>query len=125
MEEIKTLISLVKDLPHTALWVIAAIFAYKTIIVGSIYGVIRLVVERLYQWAIARKAREVEYKEIRPLLDGICIKAETDTLIAQLHRLRGRGTGIDSQYIHSQSVDWLRRAIDAQIDADGAQAGTK
>ena len=125
MDELKTLVSLIKDLPHAALWVIVLIFAYKVIIVGSIYGVIRFVVDRLYQWAVARKAREVEYKELRPMLDGMCIKAETDRLMAQLHRLRGRGVNIKTEYIHEQSVDWLRKAIDAQIEADAAKAGAK
>lgn len=124
MEELKDLVNLVADLPNAALWVIAAIFGYKVIVVGSIYGVIRLAIDRLYKWAVARKAREVEYKEIRPMLDGICIQAETDRLIAQLHRLRGRGVGIDTKYIHSQSVDWLRKAIDAQIQADEAKAAS-
>lgn len=120
MEELKLLVEMVSNLPSMALWVIAFFFAYKVVVVGSIYGVIRFVAEKLFTWLTTRKAREVEYKEMRPMLDGMCIRAETDKFIAQLNRLRGRGVKIDTEYIHSQSVDWLRDAIDAKIESDNA-----
>lgn len=98
-------------------------FFYKLFIVGSIYGVIRLGIDRLHSWLTTRK---VEYKEIRPILDGICIKTSTDALIAQIYRLKGRGiTGVNSDYIHSQSVDWLREAIDEKVHADALVAAAK
>ena len=121
MEELKLLVGMVADLPSMALWVIAFFFAYKVAIIGSVYGVIRFVAGRLFDWLLAKKAeppREVEYKEIRPMLDGMCIKAETEYLIAQLHRLRGKGLNIQSEYIHRQSIDWLRSAIDEKIERE-------
>lgn len=121
MEELKILIEMVKHLPAMALWVIAAFFAYKVVIIGSIYGVIRYIGGRLFDWLQQKKAREVEYKEVRPMLDGMCIKTETDKLIAQLNRVRGRGISIKSDYIHAQSVDWLREAIDMKIEVDNTK----
>jgi len=122
MNELRELVGLVKDLPNAALWVIAAIFLYKVTIVGSVYGVARLAIGKLHDWAVTRKAREVEYKEIRPMLDGICIHDETDRLIAQLHRIRGKGVGIETKYIHRQSVDWLRAAIDEKTEREATKA---
>lgn len=122
MDELKQLIGLVADLPHAALWVIAAILAYKAMVIGSIYGVIRLAITKLHDWATTRKAREIEYKEIRPMLDGICIKSATEPFIAQLHRLRGKGVNISSEYIHDASVTWLREAIDEKIARDQTKA---
>ena len=122
MNELRELIGLVKDLPNAALWVIAAIFLYKVTIVGSVYGVLRLAIAKLHDWAITRKAREVEYKEIRPMLDGMCIRAETDRLVAQLNRLRGKGVSIQSDYIHAQSVEWLRAAIDEKTEREATKA---
>jgi len=121
MEELKLLIEMVSHLPAMAMWVLVGFFAYKVCIIGSIYGVIRFVAGRLFNWLEAQKTRPVEYKEIRPMLDGMCIKAETERLIAQLHRLRGRGVSIQSEYIHAASVDWLRQAIDAKIESENAQ----
>ena len=58
MEEMKVLIGMVKDLPNAALWVIAALFAYKVCVVGSIYGVLRQTLE-----AGAREMRLVAAQE--------------------------------------------------------------
>lgn len=121
MDELKLLIEMVANLPTLAIWVLVGYLAYRIVIVGSIYGVLRFFIEKLFDWLKAQKQREVEYKEIRPMLDGMCVKAATDTLIAQIHRLRGRGLGIDSNYIHSQSVDWLRDAIDKKIEAERSE----
>jgi hypothetical protein len=121
MDELKQLIDMVDDLPHAALWVIAAILAYKAMVIGSIYGVIRLAITKLHDWATTRKAREVEYKEIRPTLDGMCIKSATEPFIAQLYRLKGKGLNISSEYIHDASVEWLRLAIDEKIARDEAK----
>ena len=115
MEELKLLIEMVANLPAMAMWVLLGFFAYKVIVVGSIYGVIRYTVEKLHSYLVTRK---VEYKEIRPLLDGMCMGTQTDHLISQIRRIRGRGVNIDSEYIHEQSVEWLREAIDAKIEAD-------
>ena len=52
------------------------------------------------------------------MLDSVCIKASLEPFIAQLHRLRGRGLKIESDYIHAASVQWLREAIDAKIAED-------
>lgn len=117
MEELKLLIEMVSNLPAMALWVLVGYFVYKLAVVGSIYGVIRYVAGCLFDWL---KFRKVEYKEIRPMLDGMCIKTETDRLIAQLNRLRGRGINIQSDYIHTQSVDWLRDAIDKKIESENS-----
>lgn len=118
MDELKLLVEMVANLPSMALWVIAFFFIYKVVVIGSIYGVIRFVAERLFNWLTSRK---IEYKEIRPMLDGMCIKAETERLIGQISRLKGRGINIDSEYIHGQSVDWLREAIDAKIESEKQQ----
>ena len=122
MSDLKELARMLADLPHAALWVIAAVLIYKVSIVGSIYGVLRLAIAKLHDWAVTKKAREVEHKEIRPLLDGMCIKAEAERLIAQIHRIRGKGVSIKTEHIHSQSVDWLREAIDDKIERDAAKA---
>lgn len=126
MEELKLLVEMVANLPSMALWVIAFFFIYKVAVVGSIYGVIRFVAGKVHDVIVARKAREVEYKEIRPMLDGMCILGITrDELVAQIHRLTGRGLTSKSEYIHRQSVAWLREAIDDKIKKDEAALNAK
>ena len=115
MEELKLLVEMVANLPGMALWVIALFFFYKLFIVGSIYGVIRLGINQLHSWLVHRK---VNFVEIRPLLDGMVIHGSKEALIAQIHRIRGRGMRSQSDYIHEASVNWLREAIDAKLLKD-------
>lgn len=125
MDDLKLLVDMVGHLPQLALWVLLGYLVYKLAVVGSIYGVIRYVTKEVFSWLSVKKAeppREVEYKEIRPMLDGMCIRASADSFLAQLHRLKGKGLGIESDYIHQQSVDWLREAIDAKIAQDNKRA---
>jgi hypothetical protein len=118
MEEIKQLVEAVANLPNIALWLAFFLLVYKVTVVGSIYGVIRFCTQKIHDVFVAKKTREVEYKEIRPMIDGMCIRTETDKLIAQLYRIRGKGVNIPTEYIHQQSVDWLREAIDDKIEKD-------
>lgn len=122
MDELKLLVQMVKDLPSMALWVIAFFFIYKVTIIGSIYGVIRLAIERAYGVLIRQKHETVD---IVPTLRGMVIDGNLDELIGQLLRLRGKAVGIDSQYLHKQSVEWLRQAIDAKEAEDAAKAASK
>lgn len=115
MEELKLLVGMVSDLPSMALWVIAAFFGYKTLIVGSIYGVIRFVAGQLFDWL---KVRKVQHVEVRAMIDGMCIDGTVSGLTAQLMRLT------HSKYIHGGGVDRLRQAIDL-LEQHEAAAGRK
>jgi hypothetical protein len=117
MEELKLLVEMVSNLPAMALWVIAFFFGYKVLIVGSIYGVIRFCVQKGYDSIVAWKikAENKTYEVDRLVITG-CFSA----LMDQLRRVRGKGTNINSDYIHGCSVDWLREAIDEKIAKDEA-----
>lgn len=125
MEELKLLVDMVAHLPQMALWVVAAFLVYKMSVLASIYGTIRYVTGQTVAWLREKKAAPVEYKEIRPMLDGMCIPAETEAFIAQIHRIRGKGVSIPTSFIHRQSVDWLRQAIDDKIAKDAAEEHLK
>lgn len=116
MEELKLIIEMVANLPAMALWVLIGFWIYKTLIIGSIYGVIRLAIIKTHDWLTRPKTREV-----RPLIDGMCVTGCKDELIDQLKRIRGKGISISSEYIHGDSVGWLRDAIDDKIAKDAAK----
>jgi hypothetical protein len=116
MNELQLLITMVKDLPAMALWVLVGFWAYKVIFVGSVYGVIKLAIAKTHDVMIARK---VEFKQMRPILDRMTIDGEVDYLIAQICRIKGKKTG--SIYIHNASINWLREAIDEKEAKDLAK----
>lgn len=117
MDELKLLVEMVASLPAMAVWVIAFFFVYKVVVIGSIYGLIRFSVDKAHSWLTTPK-HAIHTKEIRAVIDGMCIRGQADVLIAQLSRLRGKATGIKSEYIHEQSVQWLREAIDEKTVRD-------
>jgi hypothetical protein len=116
MEELQTLVGLVKDLPNTAIAVLIGFWCYKVIWVGSIYGVVKLAIVKSHDVLVARKNMTVE---IRPMIDGMCVADSKEALIAQLHRLRDIKEGYG--YIHMTHVDILRRALDSLIDKPAGQ----
>jgi hypothetical protein len=115
MEELKILVGMVADLPQMALWVVALFFTYKVTIVGSIFGVLRLLIIKAHSWLTTPReniVREVKDSDV----DRLTIRDAYPELINQIERLRGVGRGQrDSRYIHTQDVEWLRDAITEKI----------
>lgn len=122
MEELKLLIGMVTDLPQMALWVLVGYLAYKLAVVGSIYGTIRFAIDKLHSYKIKQKELPAFNREValEDTLNGLVISSDQTMrlLIAQLRRLAGKGTNINTPYIHTQSVAWLREAIDAKLEAE-------
>tara|TARA_R110000744_G_scaffold17089_4_gene46623 strand:+ start:523 stop:852 length:330 start_codon:yes stop_codon:yes gene_type:complete len=106
MEELQLLVGMVADLPNMALWVIAFFFAYKVIILGSIFGIVKLAILKLHDWLTTTPTKV-------PLGD-MCIMGSEAGLLAQIERVK-RSTG---RYVHDSDVDWLRKAIDMKEAAD-------
>lgn len=101
MEELQMLVTMVAGLPTLTVWVLAGYLAYKLAVIGSIYGVIRLAINRYYDY----KAKPVVTTH---KLAGRAI--DDDTLAAlqiQVGRVGGNGG-----YFHMSDVSKLRRALD-------------
>ena len=100
MEELKLLISMVNDLPALATWVLVGYLIYKITVIGSIYGVIRLLIVKIHDVLTIYKST-VKPNEILCMDDTVHA-----ALIAQINRLK------TSKYIHSCDVQKLANAID-------------
>lgn len=112
MEELKVLIELVAELPQMALWVVIGFFVYKVIVIGSVFGLIKFFVGRLYSLlseAVKARLEIIKIKGSEPKklnISGMVISGNEHELIAQLSRLKS------TTYIHGCDVDKLRSAID-------------
>jgi hypothetical protein len=111
---LKDLVLVIKDLPQFALWILGGFLFYKLFVVGSIYGVIRLAINRLYEYLTHPKP-PVE-TIVKYDIDKIAIRDHNITakVIFILERIRGSGP-----YLHSYHINWLEDAIEAKIKADG------
>ena len=119
LEELTLILESIGDLTGIALWIVGAFISYKLIVYLSTAGaavfVCKLLIERLYSWATTPK------QPTPPTLDPfnnevthICISSDgTYTKVKELlQRVAGKRTGIDSNYIHRCSAEWLQEAID-------------
>lgn len=101
MEELKILVGLIADLPALGVWVLAGYLAYKISVIGSIYGVIRLLILKAHDVLLHRGFTATE-TQLR------CVDREVHAaLVEQCLRLRE-----NSRYIHMSDVLHLRNAID-------------
>lgn len=101
MGELKLLIEMVANLPTLAVWVLVGYLVYKVAVIGSIYGVIRLLIVKAHDW----KTAPTEFKIGAKTLDG----QAADDLRVQIQRL--------SNYSHITSYDVLvlKQALDAHL----------
>jgi hypothetical protein len=107
--------------PQIALWVLAIIYGFKVVVVGSIFGVIKFTVEKLHNYATTPK-HTLSRVDIEPILRGHVISGQLDALIAQITRIKYFGGGMDG-YVHDKDVEWLRKAIDAHMIASPRNNG--
>lgn len=106
MDELKLLISMVKDLPALATWVLVGYLIYKISVIGSIYGVIRLLIVKTHDVMLAKKISI-------PAGDLGCINDDVrNALLIQLRRIRV-STGA---YVHDSDVQRLAKAIDKMLE---------
>lgn len=106
MDELRELIGLLADVPSLVVWVLAGYMGYKLVVVGSIYGVIRLLIDRTHSWL-------TRPKEVQMRFGDVCISPDVEeALKAQLRRLPTRRLGPVGQYMFGSDVDTLRGLID-------------
>lgn len=104
MEELKLLIEMVANLPQMALWVLAGFWAYKVIVIGSFYGVIKLGINKTYGWLTEPKKYDFD-----GIIVGDSIKL---AVIAQMHRLQSLNR---RAYFDHEHVEIMREALDDWI----------
>ena len=103
MDELKLLIEMVKDLPTLAVWVLVGFLAYKITVIGSVYGVIRLLIVKGHDWAM--RPRTVEFTFGAKAID----ETTADALRVQIARIGS------TNYIHMCDVQKLREALDVEL----------
>lgn len=100
--------------PQLAIWVLVIIYLYKTLILGSIYGVARFVTDRAYMaWTHERVARsQVDYtaKLNKLLMSGGVL--EMESLLTEMIAARNkRSPGWDWRHVFAEDVQYLRKLV--------------
>ena len=111
MDELKLLIEMVADLPQMALWVLIGFFIYKCVVIGSIYGVLRLLINRLHSWLTTPREKLIQSKK---MIDDIVCLVDPDDVINELRRVSPSGT------VHPHHLRWIREAISEKKSRESA-----
>lgn len=101
MDELKLLIDMVANLPTLMVWVLVGYLAYKVAVVGSIYGVIRLLIVKGHDWLTRPKQARIGTRTLNAEV--------AEELQVQINRLGTHG------YISSRDVMILKEALDKHL----------
>jgi len=101
MDELKLLIEMVNGLPTLAVWVLVGYLVYKVAVIGSAYGVIRLLICKVHDWKTAPRTFKIGGKPINSEV--------AEELNAQIIRL---GQESSYSYYHLSDVTKLKQALD-------------
>ncbi len=60
--ELKELVTVISHLPDYVMWVMAGFLFYKVFIIGNIYGILRLAINKIYEYAMSRKDKVIKHE---------------------------------------------------------------
>jgi hypothetical protein len=105
MDELKTLVEVVANLPSLTVWVLAGFLLYKLATLASMYALLQLVVVKIHDYKTRPPAPVPPTQMVfgRAFID----EGVEMALRAQVERLKTNST-----YIHSSDVLKLAKAID-------------
>ena len=92
MEELKILVGLIADLPALGVWVLAGYLIYKISVIGSIYGVIRLLIVKAHDVLLHRGLAVTETqlrcvgRQVHAALVEQCLRLRTNAKATPTHR---------------------------------------
>lgn len=102
MDDLKELIQLVNGLPDMVLWILCGYLIYKLVVLGSIYGVLRLLIEKAHHAITTPKPLQISLR-----LGNLCLDEATAAMVMhQLSRLT------ESNYLHAHHAGKLKDALD-------------
>lgn len=116
IEAMKEVVDLVKQLPELSIWILCGVLIYKVIIIGSWFGIARLLIVKLHNFATSPRKIENVHKIDRYF---ITCDGAYDRFMACVHRLRHKRTRSPAtEYIHLSDVAWLEEAIKEKEDRE-------
>ncbi len=134
IEIVKELGELFKLLPETAIWIGAGILIYKIVVIGSIFGVAKLLIIKFHDWGVRPKliTHNVNLETIEnDLITCDSTPREFFNFIRGLKGLHPSTRGISGtskgpkahtrhglQYIHSCDLKWVLEAIEMRKQAE-------
>lgn len=129
MEELKSLIEMVKDAPNLVVGLVAIYFFFKIVVVGSIYGTLRYGITKFnesYKSKVeANKQVELDrLKASRSVeeskeLNGLLVNDEATYALTDLLKLLRSYNGINSKFVHASDIEKLNKIFKEKVGKNG------
>lgn len=101
VELMQQLMEIVKGMPQLAIWVLAGILFYKTVIVGSVFGILKLLINK---GASVMSQKDITYKIETRFVDP--------AVLSEFMALLNEVDGLHSGYrINTSVIQKVRKAI--------------
>lgn len=111
IEALREIVTIIKDLPAYAVWILAGFLFYKLTIIGSVYGVIRLGINRLFDYLGKDRKVITEFK-----IGDITIDTSTHhALILLFEMIKKPG----ATYLHHDNVNFAIQAVKEKREREG------
>lgn len=116
---VKEMAQVIAMLPHIAVWILTGLLIYKVCVIGSIYGVVRLGITKLFD----AYTRRLESKEKPQIVDynigGLFIRTDGTLkrfidVVKQAKRESQGPSGLN--YLHDKDVAWIEDAVKMKIE---------
>jgi len=104
IEALKEVLTIIEKLPHMALWILAGLLFYKIVIIGSWFGIAKLLIERLHSFAMAFRLKPKQLSIADMVIDGIHEDEIRDLL-------RSTPLQRDLLFVHRNHIEWIKTAI--------------
>lgn len=83
IEALKEIVTIIKDLPAYAVWILAGFLFYKLTVIGSVYGVIRLGINRLFDY-LGKDRKQIKEFDLRGIAVDEAAEQQAKALIVSL-----------------------------------------
>lgn len=141
LEGLKEILIALQGVPDMALWILGGYLFYKLFIIGSVYGVIRFGIEKMYHAYIKSKepkppeVKTVEFdfgsmffirnegnlQRFLKLIDLIRVyRYDMDQSEFKENHKRDTPLGNGKAYLHKEDIDWFENAVRTQAAKDFA-----
>jgi len=111
IEVIKEAGAILKDLPEIAVWILLGILFYKITILGSIFGIIKLAINKLHDFS----TRERVVKKTMTINDKIITADNTHMVLVDfldnVIALNIRESTHKGSYLHRSDIDSIKDAF--------------
>jgi len=118
IEELKSVIDIIKGMPHMVMWVLAGLLFYKVIVIGSIFGLLKICILKFHD-VLTKPKPDQKITELYDISGHFINKQNVQVLMSLIEDIKHHTNKADepedpryrSNYIHQSDMNWFICAV--------------